>query len=146
MKFTTTTAFTASLLAAGAMGFHPAAVPEDDPSEITLTGVVRDFKERTAEDGHTDFERRPNRGFGLYCGNVAAELDSDGKPVFSGEGFKVGYQWRNSNGQNICWRLFDSSLGGKIFSLARGQEIPPQGLKMKHRTEQIWFVPMTFQW
>ena len=62
MKFTTTTAFTASLLAAGAMGFHPAAVPEDDPSEITLTGVVRDFQERTAARTATpDFERRPER-------------------------------------------------------------------------------------
>ena len=109
---TTTTAFTANLLAAGAMAFQPAPMPvEDDPSEITLTGVVRDFKERTVENGHADFERRPASGFGLYCGNVASELDSDGKPAFSGTGFKAGYQWRNANGQNICWRLFDSSIG-----------------------------------
>jgi hypothetical protein len=110
----TTTVFAAGLAAgfvgAAATGVQPTQ-PEDDVESITLTGVVRDFHERTAPNGHPDFERRPSSGFGLYCGNVTTQLDADGKPVFSGGGFKVGSQWMDSSGRPICWHLFDSSRG-----------------------------------
>ena len=33
-----------------------------DPEEIRLTGVVRDFRERTDPGGHPDFELRPDEG------------------------------------------------------------------------------------
>ena len=36
------------------------------PSSIQLTGVVRDFKERSVAGGHPDFERQPSGGFGSY--------------------------------------------------------------------------------
>jgi fibro-slime domain-containing protein len=85
----------------------------DSPETITLVGTVRDFRERTANGGHPDFERQPSHGFGHYCDNVDPQLGADGKPVFKGGGFKVrnGYEWRNSAGKNICWRLYDSSRG-----------------------------------
>jgi len=81
------------------------------PNTITLTGVVRDFRERTAPNGHPDFERRPSSGFGHYMGNVAMELDDDHKPVFTGEGRKVGRQWADSSGRPLHPSLYDGSLG-----------------------------------
>ena len=73
-NITSITGLTAAVLAAGTMGFAPASDSDTQagaPEAIVLTGVVRDFKERTAENGHPDFERRPDRGFGHYVGNVA---------------------------------------------------------------------------
>lgn len=71
------------------------------PSSIVLTGIVRDFKERNAEGGHPDFERRPTGGFGQYIGMVATELSEDGKPVMASTGTKLTSHWRNSDGENI---------------------------------------------
>lgn len=88
-----------------------AAGGEGPPEFIDLTGVVRDFKERTAEGGHPDFERRPDNGFGLYVGNIAREQGDDFKPVFTGEGFKVNSQWRDSDDRPISHHLFDASKG-----------------------------------
>lgn len=73
----------------------------DLPEEITLTGIVRDFRERNAEGGHPDFERQPSGGFGQYVGMVSDYLDDDGKPVFNSTGLKLGSQWRNADNQNI---------------------------------------------
>lgn len=88
---------------------------DDSPEYLLLTGVVRDFLEhddnRANVFGHTDFERRPNAGFGQYCGNIAMTLGEDRKPVFTGEGWKMNSQWRDSNGRNICWALYDESRG-----------------------------------
>lgn len=130
MKSITTSITTvAAVLATGALGMAPAAPAssgsDDSPESIVLTGVVRDFEERTSSRNtpHPDFERRPDRGFGHYVGNVADELDAEGKPVFTGEGFKVGQQWKDSSGKNICWRLFDSSRGdvaGSSYGNDRG--------------------------
>ena len=116
---TTTIVFAAGLTAgfvgAAASGVQPTP-PDEELASLTLTGVVRDFHERTAANGHPDFERRPSGGFGLYCGNVATQLDADGKPVFSGGGFKVHSQWKDGAGRPICWHLFDSSLGDSAGS------------------------------
>ncbi|MCA9303215.1 MAG: fibro-slime domain-containing protein [Phycisphaerales bacterium] len=71
------------------------------PEEITLTGIVRDFRERSVEGGHPDFERQPSGGFGQYIGMVADYLDDEGKPVFNSTGLKLGSQWRDANNQNI---------------------------------------------
>ena len=102
----------ASVLATAGLAAAPMPNPDEDPpEEIVLTGVIRDFQERTATGGHPDFERQPSLGFGMYCGNIDEELDNEGKPVFTGEGWKLRKQWRDSSGRNICWRLFDSSRG-----------------------------------
>ena len=106
----TMTGITGLGLLMGSMGLAPVA-NDDAPEEIILTGVVRDFQEKTAENGHPDFEQRPNRGFGMYCGNVSSQLGQDGKPAFNGQGWKLRKQWKDSNGRNICWKLYDQNLG-----------------------------------
>jgi len=140
MKATITsiTCLTTAVLAAGSMGFAPAPTTtgvDEAPEAIVLTGVVRDFKERTVEGGHPDFERRPARGFGQYVGNVAEQLDADGKPVFTGQGFKVGSQWKDSHGNPICWRLFDSSRGDVAGS---NQGSDPGGIQ-SDESFRLWF-------
>ena len=91
------------------------ALADEDPPPATLelTGVVRDFKERTAQGGHPDFERQPNGGFKHFSGNVAEELGEDGRPVFTGEGYYVRRQWKDASGDPICWSVYDRSLGDR---------------------------------
>jgi len=81
------------------------------PETLKLTGIVRDFRERSVEHGHPDFESRPDAGFGHYAGNIALELDADGKPVFVGGGAKVNTQWRDSSGRKISPMMYDPELG-----------------------------------
>ena len=81
------------------------------PSTVTLTGTVRDFKERTVSGGHPDFEITPTHGFGHYCDAIDPVLPSDKVPLFKGGGFKVKSEWRNSAGKNICWKLYNPALG-----------------------------------
>ena len=126
---------TAAVLAAGILGAAPVPAEEEAPESLLLTGVVRDFKERTVEGGHPDFERRPQRGFGYYVGNVGVNLDSEGKPIFTGQGYKVGGQWKNSSGKNICWRLFDSSRGDTAAS-NRGND---SGGIQDEESYRLWF-------
>lgn len=88
-----------------------ATLEEDPPPYIELTGLVRDFKERSVAGGHPDFERKPANGFGLYCGNISPYLGEDGKPVFTGTGKKVTSQWKDSAGRPICYTLYNPALG-----------------------------------
>lgn len=71
------------------------------PSELSLTGVLRDFREKSVTGGHPDFEKQPSAGFGHYMGIVQDQLDADYKPVFKSTGYKVGTQWKDSAGRNI---------------------------------------------
>ncbi|HRP63404.1 MAG TPA: fibro-slime domain-containing protein [Phycisphaerales bacterium] len=80
----------------------------DPPSELHLTGIVRDFRERTVPGGHPDFERQPAKGFGLYAGLVHHVLDADGKPTFSGEGYKVLAQPRDAMNRPLAWHFYNS--------------------------------------
>ncbi len=98
---------TTLLSTAGALGLMllcgaPASAQDSDaPQSITLQGIVRDFKDRSAEGGHPDFQRQPSAGFGHYVGMVADELDSQGKPVFASTGFKLSGNWRDAQNRNI---------------------------------------------
>ena len=91
----------------------PANADEDPPETLELTGVVRDFKERTVPDGHPDFERQPSGGFKHYSGNVDEDLGEDGRPVYTGQGYYVRRQWKDSNNKPICWSVYDKQLGDK---------------------------------
>lgn len=108
--------------AAGLVFWASSAKASDDdgyahlPETLKLTGIVRDFRERSVEHGHPDFERRPNAGFGHYAGNLAPELDADGKPVFVGGGAKVSTQWRDSSGRKISPMMYDPELGDQAGS------------------------------
>lgn len=88
-----------------------AGITEDPPQTIELTGIIRDFRERTVEKGHPDFERRPDNGFAQYMGNVSPLLGEDGKPVFTGGGYKVTQQWTDGQGRPICHLIYDPDLG-----------------------------------
>lgn len=93
------------VLLAGVALSAPGALAQGDPyaalpSQMTLVGVVRDFKAKP-DGGHNDFQRAPSAGFGHYVGSVADQLDAEGKPVFAGTGLKVSSQWRNAAGKNI---------------------------------------------
>lgn len=83
----------------------------DLPETLTVTGVARDFRELSVAGGHPDFERRPDRGFGHYMGNLNQMLDADGKPVANGLGHKVRSQWRDSQGRAILPGLYNPDLG-----------------------------------
>ncbi len=98
--------------AATLMWSRPASADgSGEPASIELTGVVRDFRERSDEDGHPDFERQPDHGFGHYAGNVSPYLGHDKKPVFVGDGHKVVEQWTDSEHRPICYALYDPGLG-----------------------------------
>jgi fibro-slime domain-containing protein len=89
--------------------------PDGMPSTIRLTGVVRDFKERSVSGGHPDFELNPTRGFGHYINEVANELDADGKPVFRSTGNKVTSNWRDAQGRNrISPREYIATRSGDV--------------------------------
>jgi fibro-slime domain-containing protein len=99
---------------------HTAEADEDaggPPATIALTGIVRDFAERTVEGGHPDFERKPDGGFGLYMGNVAPTIGSDGKPDFTGGGHKVSQPWTDAEGRPICPLLYNEELGDQEGAL-----------------------------
>lgn len=112
----------AVFLACGAVSTTEAQTGEEDPGygrppTATLTGIVRDFRERTVEGGHSDFERKPDGGFGHYMGNVADTLGPDGKPVFTGGGRKVSSQWKDSEGRPIHPSLYDETEGDSAGAL-----------------------------
>jgi len=71
------------------------------PSTITLTGVVRDFRERSVTGGHPDFQRQPTGGFGHYMQQSTDTLDDEGKPLFRSTGNMVASAWRDRSGRNI---------------------------------------------
>ena len=89
------------------------ALDEDAPGEIVLTGVIRDFKERTEDGGHPDFERRPDNGFGLYGKNILPTIGDDEKPVYVGSGRKLKRQYRDARGNPICWTMHDATAGDR---------------------------------
>ncbi len=73
----------------------------DLPESITLTGIVRDFQERSVQGGHTDFEYRPAGGFGHYMGIVSDYLGEDDKPVFNSTGVRISSDWKDSSGNKM---------------------------------------------
>lgn len=81
------------------------------PAYIDLTGVVRDFREKTVNGGHPDFEQKPDYGFGHYMGNIAESLDADGKPQFVGGGFHVEKQWTDKKGNPIYYKYYSAARG-----------------------------------
>lgn len=101
---------TTVLIAGGAMAcIAPGVLADSDPpATIELTGTVRDFHERTHDNGHPDFERKPSKGFGLYSGNIALQLGEDRKPVFTGNGYKINEPWKDSAGRTIAPHVADA--------------------------------------
>ncbi len=94
------------VLSAGVASMAPASRTSDPhanlPATLSLTGVVRDFRERSVTGGHPDFERQPSAGFGHYVNMVNDSLGSEGKPVMRGTsgGNKLNSNFRDSAGRN----------------------------------------------
>jgi len=92
-----------------------AAAPQSAPAEagapdtITLSGVVRDFQERTALGGHPDFELPSGVSSGHWVGNVAHFLSADGKPVYIGAGRRVDSAFRDADGRSVAPHLMAAS-------------------------------------
>lgn len=126
---------------AGALGLGQVPRPatasggdEEMPASIDVTGVVRDFRERTEEGGHPDMEKRPDRGFGRYSGNISDTIGEDRKPVWTGNGRKVNSQWRDSEHRQICHILYDparedveGSWGSPVRAVLRQPRRSPCG-------------------
>ncbi len=131
------------LVVGGTLGLmcYSAMAGGDDPESIELVGVVRDFREKSDPDGHPDFEQKPDMGFGHYCGNVSPYLGEDGKPIFTGEGWKVGKQWKDVQGRPICYLLYDQEKG----DVAGYESYSSQGGIQSADSFNMWFrdVPGT---
>ncbi len=69
------------------------------PAEVTLIGVVRDFR-ASNQSGHPDFQRQPTAGFGHYMNMVQNNLDTERKPIWLSAGYRVTGQWKDAQGRN----------------------------------------------
>ena len=90
------------------------------PANIKLTGVLRDFRERTESNGHPDFELNPSGGFGHFMNIVKDDLDKDGKPVFNSAGYKVNTNWTDAQKRNVIKprSYINAKTGDKAGALA----------------------------
>ncbi|MHC4216873.1 MAG: fibro-slime domain-containing protein [Planctomycetota bacterium] len=79
------------------------AFGQDPPTLVELPVVIRDFSR-----DHPDFNVKPADGYAYYHGNVALDLDENGKPVFTGAGFKARNLWKDLNGNPIAPHLFNT--------------------------------------
>lgn len=97
------------------------AVTPNLPLSLDLMLTVRDFKPRGTAGGHADFEWQPTGGYGMYVGSVEDELDSEGKPRFASQGYKVNTQATDSQGRQIMpksKRYIDSKSGDRMGSVS----------------------------
>jgi fibro-slime domain-containing protein len=74
------------------------------PAVQNVVGIVRDFPPT-----HPDFNVTPSNGYGHYCGNIAEQLDADGKPQFIGNGFRVAQEWRDRQSRQIAWCTYSAA-------------------------------------
>lgn len=82
--------------------------PEEAPQFLELSVHIRDFG-----PDHPDFDVTPGDGYGHSMGNIAPQLDAQGKPVFIGEGYRVSQEWRDVDLKKISWTLYNEALGDK---------------------------------
>lgn len=105
------------------------------PDRIQLDCVIRDFKPKSWEGGHPDFE---SFGGTTTVGLVAEYLSDDGKPVSSGDlrGMKISSEFKDSEGRNINPAMYDPEMGDVQGSLVNGPS--GNGLTSSDRFDQ-WY-------
>jgi fibro-slime domain-containing protein len=103
-----TAALGVCLLSAEAFG-------QDPPAQVDLPVVLRDFSR-----DHPDFNVIPVDGYGYYHGNVDLDLDEDGKPVYTGGGFKDQSLWKDAAKNPIAPHLYNTC--GFLTPLGGGGE------------------------
>jgi len=85
------------------------------PSEILLSGVVRDFRDMFVPGGHPDFEAPnlnvPQKKYVAFL--VEPTLGADGNPVLAspdGTGVVVTRQWKDAMGRDISHTMYDPAI------------------------------------
>ena len=137
----------------GAMSIAWTASAVEDGSELLpdtlqLDCVIRDFKPKQWEGGHPDFE---SFGGTTTVGLVAEYLSEDGKPVSSGDlrGFKIKYEYKDSQGRNINPSMYDPSQGdieGQIVNGSSGNGLTSVDyFDMWYRDTAGWNLSSTIQ-
>ncbi len=102
---------------------------------IDVTGIVRDFRDRTDADGHPDVEKKPAAGFARYVGNISPMLGEDCRPEFTGGGHKIASQWRDAEHRPICRLLYDPALGDTEGNYSK----PGTGAIESAATFDLWY-------
>ncbi len=102
------------------------------PKFAMVTCVIRDFS-----DTHPDFNVEPGNGYGHYCGNIDTTLGADGKPVFTGLGFRVSSEWRDTDSQQIAWNMYSPVYDDKEGKGQKGE--PDTGAITSATTFNQWF-------
>ncbi len=88
-----------ALIAAAVGALAAATSAAAQPSSIDLTGTLRDFSK-----AHADFGVPVTAGH--YAGNVGMALDAGGRPTYTGTGYRVATEWKDTAGRNIAPHLF----------------------------------------
>ncbi|MHC4909798.1 MAG: fibro-slime domain-containing protein [Planctomycetota bacterium] len=89
-------------------------------SELAIT--IRDFSSE-----HPDFNIVPSTGYGATAGCVKQALGADGRPVLSGEGWRVTKPWRNAVGAAVAPHLADAPWRAGCPAIEPGRPGAPGG-------------------
>ncbi len=112
-------AFAAGAIApAGAEAMRPVTPTYD----LVLTGTVRDFP-----DTHPDFCQPLNVGQNWVEGSVAATLDAEGKPVYTGQGRRISVPATDAAGHRIATSLVQEAPPPSLPSIALVNPISTSG-------------------
>ncbi|MBX3357923.1 MAG: fibro-slime domain-containing protein [Phycisphaeraceae bacterium] len=134
------------------LGGH--AAPPELPETIQLIGVARDFKERSVNGGHPDFELDPADGFGQYAGIVSDTLGASNTPAFQSQGRRVSRPARDAKGRNIIdAKPYLASVPGDVpasISTATGGAVTNNGkfqqwFKTVNGTNKAISVPLVLR-
>ncbi len=96
-----------ALLGAAVGALTAATSAAAQPSSVDLTGTIWDFSK-----AHADFGVPVTAGH--YAGNVGMALDAGGRPVYTGTGYRVATEWKDTAGRNIAPHLFGDLAGSCI--------------------------------
>ena len=77
------------------------AVGQAVTDKFPLKGVIRDFSKT-----NPNIATPPSGGNGTYSGNISTELGLDGKPVFTGAGYKVMTPWQDAQAKIIAPNMY----------------------------------------
>jgi len=107
--------YSALAVAAGVLMLMPKSLPSASATAgtdtIDITGTVRDF--RSSDSGFVPPAGTP---WSHVAGSVDLSLGADYRPMYTGAGFNVSTQWRNSDGEPIPPHLAQETGGLQVGS------------------------------
>jgi fibro-slime domain-containing protein len=97
-----------------AMLIADSALAQAPTDKFPLKGVIRDFSKT-----NPNIATPPTGGNGTYSGNISVELGSDGKPVFTGAGYKVATPWLDAQSKVLAPNMYidPATVGSKNVPL-----------------------------